>query len=261
VLRKSDPDGARYSKNIKDNRGYGTVSQDTAAITAAMADLRVTDTRPAAKKNAAEESSASADPVQDDSLGDTKVFPGSLASQIEASETDYDPDAVVVAAETSSEIAEAEEDATEARAEIAEAAGGIEEPIFETADTAATAMETAEAGPKDAMEEALIAETEKASAAWSGSTADVTEGEESEEPKLLWSWTDEPFENELDGDGWNGIQTGQRADADDIPERFAPVERMTRQEILEQARSAGSDPKVLRDDVTGIDIIDYSELL
>ena len=80
-----------------------------------------------------------------------------------------------------------------------------------------------------------------------------------EEPKPLWSWEDETFENETEG--FYGTSAGHPASADEFPERFAPVERMSRQEIIDQAKSGGSEPKIRRDDVTGIDIIDYSEFL
>lgn len=80
-----------------------------------------------------------------------------------------------------------------------------------------------------------------------------------EEPKPLWSWADETFESE--NEGFYGTSAGHPASADEYPEKFAPVERMSRQEIIDQAKSSGSEPKIRRDDVTGIDIIDYSEFL
>ena len=80
-----------------------------------------------------------------------------------------------------------------------------------------------------------------------------------EEPKPLWSWADETFESETEG--FYGTSAGHPASADEYPEKFAPVERMSRQEIIDQAKSSGSEPKIRRDDVTGIDIIDYSEFL
>ena len=99
-------------------------------------------------------------------------------------------------------------------------------------------------GPYPKTEEPVLPKEEKTAA---------------EEPKPLWSWADETFESETEG--FYGTSAGHPASADEYPEKFAPVERMSRQEIIDQAKSSGSEPKIRRDDVTGIDIIDYSEFL
>ena len=271
---------AGYSENVKDNRGYGTVSQDTASIAAAMVGLETlggrkeiasdTSAETASSKETDEDTltvtetpaasipdempdeeetetvrvlpeqdvetsaellgpSAAEEPETPEVTGDTKVFPGSLASQIKNFTAD-------------TETADRNDQGTETIRETA--------AVSETSENAAPRSETM-------IEEALIAETEKAAASWS----DTPKAEKEQEPKLLWSWTDEPFENELDGDSWNSFPARNAQSADEFPERFAPVERMTRQEIIEQAKTGGNDPKIHRDEVTGIDIIDYSDLL
>ena len=259
---------AGYSENVTDNRGYGTVSQDTASIAAAMvglealgtrketppADMNVgefsakeaaPDTLPGAEDVAASPTTAISGPAYDvnvreaskapetsETTGDTKVFSGSFSSQVKTLKEER---------------------------EVSSGGGfipgsGQEKTAFESKKPERDDSPSTE----EVIEEALIAETEKAAASWSGKSAGP---EPEQEPKRLWSWTDEPFENELDGDGWNSFPAGNPAGANEYPERFAPVERMTRQEIIEQARTGGNEPKIQRDEVTGIDIIDYSDLL
>ena len=259
---------AGYSENVKDNKpvyltrngregGRKETASDTGAETASSKEtdedtLTVTET-PAASipdempdeeetetvrvlpeqdvETSAEllGPSAAEEPETPEVTGDTKVFPGSLASQIKNFTAD-------------TETADRNDQGTETIRETA--------AVSETSENAAPRSETM-------IEEALIAETEKAAASWS----DTPKAEKEQEPKLLWSWTDEPFENELDGDSWNSFPARNAQSADEFPERFAPVERMTRQEIIEQAKTGGNDPKIHRDEVTGIDIIDYSDLL
>ena len=290
---------AGYSENVKDNRGYGTVSQDTASIAAAMVGLEsVAGSREKAEAYGAGETSSqdiSADkelsnntdedklpvvqmpvetvpeepewnvPVEDrqkaalasqakntnampvddvnaqipigetevpEISGDTKVFPGSFASQIKN---------VTTEPETAS--------GNDIRPDVARE---------ETAVAFKSSESSSGHRTEDVIEEALIAESEKAAASWGGRPAGV---EPEQEPKPIWSWADEPFESELDGDSWNSFPAGSPVSANEYPERFAPVERMTRQEIIEQAKSGGNEPKIQRDEVTGIDIIDYSDLL
>ena len=45
--------------------------------------------------------------------------------------------------------------------------------------------------------------------------------------------------------------------------RFRPVERLTLEEILEHAKKSGAaeETQASRDSVTGVDFVDYSELL
>lgn len=249
-LRKSDAENTRYSENVKDNRGYGTVvSQDTASITAAMAGVAArTDTASAEEEEEAEAEVVSpAEEAETYEAGDTAEI--SVATPAAANEMPNEPEMALGDTKVFPGPIDPQMIPDEGAAE--KTAANAEETITYEAQPAAGEEES-----EDSMTAALIAETEKAAASWSGLRRD-----EEDEPKLLWSWTDEPFENEIDGEVWNGIQTGRRADIDDIPERFAPVERMTRQEILTEAKSGGSDPKVLRDDVTGIDIIDFSDLL
>ena len=280
---------AGYSENVTDNRGYGTVSQDTASIAAAMVGLEALGTRketPPADMNVGEFSAkeaapdtlpgaeiaakstsggvlrdvlteeksedvaaspttaisgpaydvnvreASKAPETSETTGDTKVFSGSFSSQVKTLKEER---------------------------EVSSGGGfipgsGQEKTAFESKKLERDDSPSTE----EVIEEALIAETEKAAASWSGKSAGP---EPEQEPKRLWSWTDEPFENELDGDGWNSFPAGNPAGANEYPERFAPVERMTRQEIIELARTGGNEPKIQRDEVTGIDIIDYSDLL
>ena len=290
---------AGYSENVKDNRGYGTVSQDTASIAAAMVGLESLagprekaeysgaaetpskdmsadkelskdtdeDKLPAAQmqvESVSEESqwnmpaeaeqkavpasfakSMDGTPAEDVNVqvpigeteapefsGDTKVFPGSFATQIKN---------VTTEPETAS--------GNDIGPDIARQEAAITFRNSESNSVPRT---------EDMIEEALIAESEKAASSWDDQPAGV---EPEQESKLLWSWTDEPFESELDGDSWNSFPAGSPVGANEDPERFAPVERMTRQEIIEQAKSGGSEPKIQRDEVTGIDIIDYSDLL
>ena len=60
--------------------------------------------------------------------------------------------------------------------------------------------------------------------------------------------------------------------AQDVPEeepeelpadgdRIMPVERLTLEEIVEQVKRSGAEPTVRRDPVTGIDVVDLSEVL
>ena len=275
---------AGYSENVTDNRGYGTVSQDTGSIAAAMIGLETIEKNAAPDTRADEAHSLEAEvelspempagSVSDgvtrgisveerteiapqameadevtsdrsdmsasmenseasDVTGDTKVFPGNFASQINN-----------MPAKT--ETAAGNDNVTDR---------STEEAVF----TSKISEKDTSPRTEDVFEEALIAETEKAAASWNDNSVGPGPGQE---PKHLWSWTDEPFENELDGDSWNSFTSrGAAGGANEYPERFAPVERMTRQEIIDQARTGGNEPKIQRDEVTGIDIIDYSDLL
>ena len=277
---------AGYSENVTDNRGYGTVSQDTGSIAAAMIGLEAIEE----KKNAA----INTRPDEASSL-DTEVEP---SLEMPAGNVSGG-DSRVISVEERTEIAPQAMEADEATADRSDMSASLENSetsevtgdtkVFPgnfasqinnmTAKTETAAgndivtdrsTEDAVAAPKisekdisprkeDVFEEALIAETEKAAASWNDTSAQPGPGQE---PKPLWSWTDEPFENELDGDSWNSYTSrGAAGGANEYPERFAPVERMTRQEIIDQARTGGNEPKIQRDEVTGIDIIDYSDLL
>ena len=278
--------GTGYSENVTDNRGYGTVSQDTASIAAAMVGLDAVAGRSKTPNDTKTEGESSND------MQEGAAFPNDIQAD-EISLKDTVPETAAgaempagSASDGASQEVSADENPENAAALSAGSANGpaadavnpqavTEEPeALETAgDTKVfpgsfssqikTLTEESEApGPRTekVIEEALIAETEKAAASWRNTDADA-EAETQQEPKLLWSWTDEPFENELDGDSWNGFPARNSGSANEYPERFAPVERMTRQEIIEQARSGGNEPKIQRDEVTGIDIIDYSDLL
>lgn len=276
-----------YSENVTDNRGYGTVSQDTASIAAAMVGLEAVVGRRESKEMRTAE--ARADSKATDTLQDAELpVPGESDGNSPDEQTGGKSENAATLPEkdvyeapactTDSQAAALEPEVPEVTGDTKVFAGYFspqKETVSEDAETLAgndfdghdrTREETQaraenqeKAGAPRAektIEKALIAETEKAAASWSGNSAEQTQ-----EPKKLWSWTDEPFENELDGDGWNSFPAGSPAAAMEYPERFAPVERMTRQEIIEQARTGGSEPKIQRDEVTGIDIIDYSDLL
>lgn len=45
------------------------------------------------------------------------------------------------------------------------------------------------------------------------------------------------------------------------PNQFVAVDRLTLEEILEQARKNGGEPEVNRDDISGVNIVDYSKLI
>ncbi len=67
-------------------------------------------------------------------------------------------------------------------------------------------------------------------------------------------------------------EVAEEAPAEEVPEeepeeeladgeRIIPVERLTLEEIVEQVKRSGAEPTVRRDPVTGIDIVDLSEVL
>ena len=278
--------GTGYSENVTDNRGYGTVSQDTASIAAAMVGLDAVagrsktpnDTKTEGESsNDMQEGAAFPNDIQADeiSLKDTvpetaagAEMPAGSASDGASQEVSADENPENAAALSAGSANGPAADAVNPQAvtedpEASETAGDTKVFPGSFSSQIKTLTEESEApGPRTekVIEEALIAETEKAAASWRNTDADA-EAETQQEPKLLWSWTDEPFENELDGDSWNSFPARNSGSANEYPERFAPVERMTRQEIIEQARSGGNEPKIQRDEVTGIDIIDYSDLL
>ena len=277
---------AGYSENVTDNRGYGTVSQDTASIAAAMVGLETVVGR--RETNEIRTAEVLADSKAPDTLKDAELpvlgesdgnSPDEQTGGKSETVTTPEKDVNEAPADTMDSRAEAlEPEVPEVTGDTKVFAGYFspqkqnvsEEPeisagndfaehdrtLEETEARAKNREKTGAPRTEETIEKALIAETEKAAASWSGNSA-----EQVQEPKKLWSWTDEPFENELDGDGWNSFPAGSPAAALEYPERFAPVERMTRQEIIEQARTGGNEPKIQRDEVTGIDIIDYSDLL
>ena len=276
--------GAGYSENVTDNRGYGTVSQDTASIAAAMVGLEAVTGR----RETPDDVNAEGASLNGMQVG--AAFPDDIKAE-EAFVKETVPD-IVPGEEMPTESvpggvspeAPADENPETAAAQPAGSSNGpaadavlaraaIEDPEAQeiTGDTKvfpgsfSSQIKTLTEEPEKpgfstekVIEEALLAETEKAAASWSDTSAAA---EAEQEPKRLWSWTDEPFENELDGDSWNSFPARSSGSTNEYPERFAPVERMTRQEIIEQARSGGNEPKIQRDEVTGIDIIDYSDLL
>lgn len=274
--------GTGYSENVTDNRGYGTVSQDTASIAAAMAGLEsvtgrreTPDNMPAdedipsgiqaddASSNDLQADEASVNDTDSDVLSDAELSIGSVSGgALQEVPADENPEITVTPPAGSSN--EPAVDAMNIRSSIEEPKAPEstgDTKVFPGSFTSQVKSLTEESETsglhvEKTIEEALIAESENAAASWSDTTA-----EEEQEPKRLWSWTDEPFENELDGDSWNSFPARNSGSANEYPERFAPVERMTRQEIIEQARSGGNEPKIQRDEVTGIDIIDYSNLL
>ncbi len=81
------------------------------------------------------------------------------------------------------------------------------------------------------------AEPEAVKAEIAGTRERIEEAPEEEIPE------DEPEEELADG------------------ERVIPVERLTLEEIVEQVKRSGAEPTVRRDPVTGIDIVDLSEVL
>lgn len=170
------------------------------------------------------------EPVVPEISGDTKVFSESFSSQIQA-----------VAAEN-------------------EAVSGSDNETERVPEQTESNYMDPEEGSAEHVEETIEKDLIVDTAADSQSDKFV-EAEPEQNSKKLWSWTDEPFESELDGDSWNGFLARSSAGANEYPERFTPVERMTRQEIIEQARMGGNEPKIQRDEVTGIEIIDYSDLL
>ena len=271
-----------YSENVTDNRGYGTVSQDTASIAAAMVGLEaVAGRRETSNDKQADEKSSNdmqadaafPNDIQADEISVKDTVPESASGAEMPTGSVSDAASLEMTADKDPETAVALSDGSTdgTAAEAVNARAAIEEPEAPeiTGDTKIfpgslssqikTMTEESETpGPRTEkmIEDALIVETEKAAASWSDTSAEAEQ-----EPKLLWSWTDEPFENELDGDSWNSFPARSSGSTNEYPERFAPVERMTRQEIIEQARSGGNEPKIQRDEVTGIDIIDYSDLL
>jgi hypothetical protein len=60
-------------------------------------------------------------------------------------------------------------------------------------------------------------------------------------------------------------QTGETQDEEEPDEQqadhFVPVERATLNEILDQAKKDGDEPDVIKDDTTGITIVDYSRII
>ncbi len=48
---------------------------------------------------------------------------------------------------------------------------------------------------------------------------------------------------------------------EELPEEFVPVEHMTLDELLDQARKAGYEPEVRKDNATDITIVDYSDII
>ncbi len=57
--------------------------------------------------------------------------------------------------------------------------------------------------------------------------------------------------------------TDQTQVIEELPqgETFVPVERATLDEILDQAKKAGEDPDVIKDEGTGVTIVDYSKFV
>ena len=291
-------DSAGYSENVTDNRGYGTVSQDTASIAAAMLGLEtVGERREEVRDDLTDETSSKGMSTDGESVRDTDADALSAAVPVE-SVSYVDSRKPMIEEQPEFVTSQPPKDADGEPAPLSDMPVIIEEPAMPeiTGDTKVFpgdfsnrvknqteepeyasdsdygtdrrreetkiirkgSDKDAAPRPETVIEEALIAETEKAAASWSDNSGSAEAGQE---PKKLWSWTDEPFENELDGESWGSFPAGNPAGVRDYPERFAPVERMTRQEIIEQARTGGSEPKIQRDEVTGIDIIDYSDLL
>lgn len=53
----------------------------------------------------------------------------------------------------------------------------------------------------------------------------------------------------------------QSGETEEEPEQFVPVEHATLDELMDQARKAGDEPDVSKDDATGITVVDYSGVL
>ena len=45
------------------------------------------------------------------------------------------------------------------------------------------------------------------------------------------------------------------------PNQFIAARRFSLEEILDQARKRGAEPKIKKDDVSGVSIVDYSDLI
>lgn len=58
-----------------------------------------------------------------------------------------------------------------------------------------------------------------------------------------------------------GSEYEENPDIELEPNQFIAARRFSLEEILDQARKRGAEPKIKKDDVSGVSIVDYSDLI
>lgn len=144
-------------------------------------------------------------------------------------------------------LSEPDEDTEEKQnAETSETPDVPQNDSEQKADDEYDLSEAIEQATREAEEQAAQDAAEKAQ---EKANAVKSEPEEAEETK-----TDNNIEETQTED-----QGGENED--EAPEQFVPVEHATLDELMDQARKAGDEPDVSKDEATGITVVDYSGVL
>lgn len=133
---------------------------------------------------------------------------------------------------------------------------------------------TAEEQLPERQQNAEIYEEPYGEAAAVGTSAEETPAEVPAEP-AVWAQIPEGILDDGNDEGkipTDNVST-EEAQKESVPEyeeeradflepnQFVAVDRLTLEEILEQARKNGGEPEVNRDDISGVNIVDYSKLI
>ncbi len=134
----------------------------------------------------------------------------------------------------------------EAEAEIEEPAQVPDEAVPEEPVTVEAPEEAEDEDAEFDFADAIFAATEEVEAEEEKRAAAAEEAA-GRTQVILTPQFDEPEETE--------------ADSDEQPERFVPVDRPTLEELMDQAKKAGDEPNIRKNDATDITIVDYSDIL